>query len=71
MVIRRWFEVVILGGDELLKFNPNYGIALSWGILVPFTHRPSVFLNLEAVLYNLALPMMNKKNVRSARWGHA
>ncbi len=29
MVIRRWFEVVILGGDELLKSNPNYGIALS------------------------------------------
>ena len=28
MRIRQWFEVVILGGDELLKSNPNYAVAL-------------------------------------------
>ena len=30
MRIRQWFEAVILGGDELLKSNPNYNMSLSF-----------------------------------------
>lgn len=65
MLVRQWFEAVILGGDELLKSNPNYGMALPYAQRSDFMHRPSVLLSLEAVFFNLALPILNKKLVRT------